>query len=379
MSPFKKIKTFIKLNYPTLTRNLINLRDNNKLIRVLKRKFFIKLAKNVHGKKIIKSEKGFIIDFSLSNYVSYVVRPKKAKNIITNIENYEYPSTAIIIRGSIYGLEEFVEETIYIYKKLFQNTQIILSIWEDEVDNKFLKKFDTEENIKIILNKGIYSKFSPDFQTHTASSALLYAEEQKIKYCVNTRTDSRIYKKNSISFLNNLLKNYPIHQDYQFLKNRIISCSIDTRKYRIYGLSDIFLFGSTENLKKYFNKTSFIDSLQEMNLGSYPCIKNDTAIINEIFLFARYFYKNNIELQWTLEDWWKKCRELFIIVDPSSLDFFWYKYEWKYEQRFNTNYSSNFEQSIQYSDWLNLYMNDDFKFNESLKEKWKIQDGLLVQ
>ena len=116
-----------------------------------------------------------------------------------------------------------------------------------------------------------------------------------------------------------------------------------------------------------------------MNLDTYPSIKSDTAIINEIFLCSRYIYKNNIDLQWTLVDWWQKCRELFIIVDDNSLDFFWYKYEWKYEQRFITNYTSNFEQSLQYSDWLNLYMNNDLRFNENLKEKWKIVDGVFVQ
>ena len=146
-----------------------------------------------------------------------------------------------------------------------------------------------------------------------------------------------------------------------------------------YGLSDIFLFGSTKNLKNYFNNTSFVNSLMKMNLGNHPSIKNDTAIINEIFLCARYMHNNNIEIKWTLDDWWNKCREIFLIVDSSSLDFFWYKYEWKYEQRFNTNYTSDFEQSIQYSDWLNLYSDDNFNFNKNLKEKWKIQDGVFVQ
>ena len=254
MSFFKKIKIFVKSNYPILTKFLIKLRDNNKLIRGLNRKFFISLTKNVHGKKVIKSESGFIIDFSLDNYVSYVVRPKKADNITTNIENYDNPSSAIIIQGSIYGVEKFVEETIFIYKKLFQNTKIILSIWENEAKENFLKKFESDKNIKIIINKKPITNFNVDLQICSTLSALLYAEEQKIEYCIKTRTDCRIYKKNSITFLNNLLKNYPIHPSYKFLKERIISCSIDTRKYRVYGLSDIFLFSSTKNLKNILIK-----------------------------------------------------------------------------------------------------------------------------
>ena len=66
-------------------------------------------------------------------------------------------------------------------------------------------------------------------------------------------------------------------------------------------------------------------------------------------------------------------------MDSNALDFFWYKYEWKYEQRFNINYTTNFEQSIQHSDWLNLYTDNKFFFNENLKEKWKIMDGIIEQ
>ena len=379
MSFLKKIKTLVKSNFPLLTNFLIRIRDNSKFIRILKRPFFISLTKNIHGKKIIKKERGLLFDFSIDNFVSYVFRPKNSSDINSNIEYYDNDSTAIIIQGSIKGLEKFVEETLLIYKKLFKDNIIILSTWENDINNHFLEKFNNDKNIKIILNSKPITDFNVDLQTYSTNSALLYADEKKIKYCVKTRTDCRIYKKNSIFFLKNLLKNYPISKNYQFLRNRIISCSTDTRKYRVYGLSDIFLFGATDNLKSYFSKNSFKNSLAEMNLGNYPCIKNDTAIINEIFLCARYMQKNNIEMQWTLKDWWNKCREIFLIVDSNSLDFFWYKYEWRFEQSFDTNYTTNFDQSIQHSDWLNLYTDNKFFFNENLKEKWKIQDGVFVQ
>ena len=379
MSFFKKIKIFIKSNYPILTNFLIRMRDNNKFIKMFKRSFFISLTKNIHGKKIIKSERGFLFDFSIDNFVSFVFRPKNSVDLKSNIENYNNDSTAIIIQGSIKDLEKFVEETLLIYKKLFKDNLIILSTWEKDIKNEFLAKFNNDKNIKIIINTKPITDFNVDLQTYSTNSALLYAEEKKIKYCLKTRTDCRIYKKNSIFFLKNLLKNYPINKDYQFLGDRIISCSTDTRKYRVYGLSDVFLFGTTSNLKNYFNKNSFKTSLAEMNFGNHPCIKNETAVINEIFLCARYLQKNNIEVKWTLDDWWNKCREIFLIVDSSALDFFWYKYEWKYEQRFNINYTTNFEQSIQHSDWLNLYTDNKLFFNKNLKEKWKIQDGVFVQ
>ena len=378
MSFYKNLKLKIKSNFPNLVRFLIKLRDNNFIIRVLKKPFILSVTKKVHGKKIVNSEKGVLFDFSIDNYVSYTFRPKKSENTIFNTETYDNSSTAIIIQGPLYGLENYVKETLYFYTKIFNNVLIILSTWEDECSKSFIDNFKDHKNIKIIRNNKPKTIHNVNLQTASTISALEYAEGKKIDFCLKTRTDCRIYKKNAIFFLKNLLKSYPVNKKYNLL-HRIISCSIDTRKYRIYGLSDILLFSSTKNLIKYFNPNEFVNSLNEMGLGNYPCIKNETAIVNEIFLCARFLKKNNFKIDWTLEDWWNKCRELFCIVDANSIDFFWYKYDWKYEQRFNTNYTSNFEQSLQFSDWLCLYNNPDFIFDKQLKEKWKIKDGIFEQ
>ena len=94
---------------------------------------------------------------------------------------------------------------------------------------------------------------------------------------------------------------------------------------------------------------------------------------------ARFLKKINIDLNWELKHWWQICSELFCIVDPSDLDFFWYKYEWKYEQRFIQDYTSNFKQALKFSDWLNLYFNNAHQFDDSSREKWNLKDGIIEQ
>ena len=97
---------------------------------------------------------------------------------------------------------------------------------------------------------------------------------------------------------------------------------IDARKYRFYGLSDICLFSSTEILMKYFEIKDFNLSLKDMRLGKYHCIKNDIAVINEIFLSTKFLEMNNITTDWTLEDRWNNCREIFCFIDSNFIDFF---------------------------------------------------------
>lgn len=371
----KNLKHLIKKRLPNLTLVLINFRDNNYFLRNINR-FFFRFSRNIHGKRIIKKENGILIDLSFNNFVSHTIRPKKAKNIEIDKEEYDNESTAIIIQGSIYGIKDFVIETIKLYKKLFYNTTIILSIWVDEIDNNFLSTCK-ELKIEIILNKKIKTLFNTNLQILSTAAALDLAKKLNKKFSLKSRTDCRIYKKNTLNHMNNLLRTFPINKNFDFLKNRIVSCSIDTRKYRVYGLSDILLFSSTENLINYFNNEYFEKSLKRLNLGHHPVLINDTIVINEIFLCARYLMNNNIMLNWSLEDWWNKCREIFCIVDSKTIDFFWFKYHWKYEQRFETNYTSDFNQSMSFSDWLNLYCNPNYNFNTLYKEKWKTKRGMI--
>ncbi len=374
---FNKIKVYLKRNYPSISIKLITFRDTNKFIKYMKSFFFIYLNKKVHGKNIIKNERGFLLDFSKDNYVSYTIRPKKTGNIISERDTYNDNDTAIIIQGSLKGVLKFTDETINLYLKIFKNSLIIVSVWKDEIDNDFYKKF--KDKVHIILNEKPNNIIhNTDLQVISTINAIKYARIKDCKYILKTRTDCRIYNKNSINHLKNLIKLFPINKHYQNLKSRIISCAVDTRKYRVYGLSDIFLFGELNNLETYFNEENYINSLNKY-FGTYPCLIKETAVINEIFLCARFLKKINIKLNWDLNDWWKICGEIFCIVDPTDLDFFWYKYDWKYEQRFLQDYTSNNKQALKFSDWLNLYYKKLHQFDDSEKETWNLKDGIIGQ
>ncbi len=373
----KKIKNFIKYNFPFLTKKIIEIRDTNLISKKIKNEFNFDLIREVHGKKIIKVEEGFVIDKTKNNFVSYTLRPKNTQNIIVESDLYNNEDVAIIIQGSLKGVEKFTEQTIDLYLKLFEKCEIVLSIWDNEIKNFPILKY--KDKIKIIINKTPKNEiYNVNLQMISTHNATKYLKEKKIKYCLKTRTDCRIYNKNSLNHLKNLLTVFPIHKKHKHLQSRIISSSIDTRKYRVYGLSDIFVFGETSNLNKYFSFENYGDSLKE-NFGDFPCIIKDTAVINEIFLCARYLQNSNIKLDWELKEWWKLCGEIFCVVDASDFDLFWYKYDWKFEQRFIQNYTTDSKQALNFSDWINLYCNKSFQFDENQKEKWKLKDGIIAQ
>ena len=371
------IKNYIKKNLPNTYNYIVKIRDGNPFLKKIKDSISLSLNKKIHGTRIVNNEKGIFINLTKSNYLSFNLRPKLAKDYKTKVNDTSNRDVAVIIQGSLYGLEFFVEQTLQIYNKNFPDSKLILSVWEDELNKSLKKKIDLINDVKLIINQKPKNFIhNIDLQTKSTNAAIQYAKHKGYKFCLKTRTDCRLNKVNSLSFLKNLIKLFPVKES-SIATSRIISCAIDTRKFRVYGLSDILMFGKTEDLNRYFLDENFEVSLKKYNFGEYPCVIKETAVINEIFLCARYLRNLKEDLNWTLDDWCKSLRNFFCIVDPASIDFFWYKYEWKFEQRFLTNYTENFDFAVEFSDWLNLYNNPNNNFAKNFQEKWEIKNDQI--
>ena len=106
---------------------------------------------------------------------------------------------------------------------------------------------------------------------------------------------------------------------------------------------------------------------------------NDTPLIPEIFLCSRYLKKIEGNINWSLDSWWKSLKDYFCIIDNSSLDLFWYKYNWKFEYRSIRTYSDKFARGIDFQDWLSLYneFENNWKSASEEHEKYNSEVKLL--
>ena len=339
---------------------------------------FIKtnLNKKIEHQSIVTKETGFLIDFTKDNYLTFHLRPKKSENFYLKSTAKTEEKFAIIIQGPIKDKFFFLKNTIEIYKKIFPNSSIIISTWENENINLIntLKK----ENIFILFNKEPTKSLSNiDHQIYSTNSALKFAKEIGAKYSIKTRADIRINKNNLETFLLSLIRTFPTKKN-NYIKSRIIVPSLITFKYRIYSLSDIVMFGETEDLIKYFDKETFAEGLKKFNLNENNLLKNETPIIAEIFLCSRFV--NNLEgkISWELNNWWATLKNYFCVIDNSSLDLFWYKYDWEYEYRYLRTYSGKFARAIDFQDWLALYngLNNNWHLATSEHEKYDEKNKL---
>ena len=316
-----------------------------------------KLDKKTAGQSLIKNEKGFLIDLTLNNYLTYHLRPKLSQDFDLESTCEISEKFAVIIQGPIKENSDFLKHTLKIYKKIFKNSLIIVSTWEDE--NKELIEELHDENIHIILSddKEIKkSRSNINKQIISTNVALNFAKTQNVKYCLKTRTDQRIYNNNLETFLISLLKTFPVKEN-KLIKSRILVPPMGTFKFFLYHLTDLMMFGETQDLINYWDKESYDVGLKKMGLNEKKFFINDTPLCPETFLCSRFIGKIEDNVVWDLENWWRCLRDYFCIIDNSSLDSLWFKYEWEVEYRYLKTYSDKISRTIDFHEWLSLYNN----------------------
>ena len=354
------------------------------LLRNWIKKFYTKfdflknnLNKKIEHQSIIDKESGFIIDNTKNNYLTYHLRPKKAEDFNLESTCKIDEKIAIIIQGPIQEKFDFLKNTLEIYKKIFKNSIIIISTWKSED----IEKINTlkDENIYILFNdEPEKSQSNIDHQIFSTNIALKFAMNHNAKYSIKTRADVRINKSNLETFFISLIKTFPVKSN-SLIKSRIVVPSLITFKFRIFSLSDIVMFGETNDLLQYFDLELFRDGLKKFDLNEKELLKNETPVVAEIFLCARFMNKLDNSINWNLESWWDSLKNYFCIIDNSSLDLFWHKYDWNYEYRYIRTYSDKFARAIDFQDWLSLYNNSENNWLKSSDENEKYDEFLKLK
>ena len=253
---------------------------------------------------------------------------------------------------------------------MFPECLLIISTWNNE--KKIIKDKINNAHVKVLYNQLPENLGYGNINAQILSTynAIEFLKAENCDYILKSRTDCRIYRPNSIEYMINMLNVFKSNHPNQ--RSRIVACSSNTCKYRIYGITDILLFGETEEIKNYFEKIFYEDGLKLFGKQiEREKLVNFTPVVSEVYLCGKYLINKGEKLEWTLDHYWKCIKDLFIIVDYNSLDFFWKKYDWNFEQKFHKHYSEETNRSLDFLDWLYIYNAKEVKFNKKFQEKWE--------
>ena len=257
------------------------------------------------------------------------------------------------MQGPLLLENDFTYQTIKLYQALFKDAVIILSTWEDE-NADYLKRI---ENLNITILKSKKPDFAGpsniNLQIKTTLQGMLKAKETGVKYALKTRTDQRIYHGKSFEMFRNLIELFPLSNN-MVQKKRLVVPSLGTLKYRMYGITDMMMFGDMDDMLLYWNVE--FDNRSIGRDDSRSILDFIHLRVCEIYLCTEFLKKIGCNIEWTLADTWKMYAEHFCIVDHSTINIFWNKYGKKEEYRYKYYHKHSWE-LFEFSDWLNA-LND---------------------
>lgn len=298
-----------------------------------------------------------ILEKKRSVFITYHLRPRSSSSIgSTSVDIHGGKKFGVVVQGPIIRENEFTLETVDLYRTLFNGAEIILSTWEGENGCELQRIKDLGVEVVVNGKPECSGQSNINLQIVSSMSGIERARDLGVEYVLKTRTDQRIYAPNVAQFLYNITEVFPVRGGNGLQKKRIVGVSLNTFKYRLYGLSDMVIYGDVDDMAIYWGVDLDLRVFREEFIGGVGKSLRRFAEwrVCEVYLATEFLRKIGHVPEWTLSDSWKAFSNHFCIVDKEQLDLFWPKYN-RLEYRSVTYEEFNTKQELTFRDWLNLY------------------------
>jgi hypothetical protein len=260
---------------------------------------------------------------------------------------------AIMMQGQVVEESNFTIETLKFYRSNFPAAILILSTWDiTEGDRRALEQLE----VHIIQNEkpenpGIANV---NLQIVTSRAGVRAAQGLGVEYLLKTRTDQRVYHPSMDAYLFSLMEAFPLTGNYQKQRDRLVGISLNTFKYRMYGISDMFLFGHIDDMALYWDLP--LDERRNTPAENQKAGRTwrEFALwgVCEVYFCTNYLEKVGRKVSYSLADSYDALAEHFLIIDQDALQLYWHKYTINRDRHSKLGYLSP---EMSFNDWLVLY------------------------
>lgn len=318
--------------------------------------FFFKIAESLISSPFTDLDKIHVAIVEKIETRGGVFMTEHKRPVIASKFDFPYDSIdgqSIVMQGPLIEKNDFTYQTLKLYAAQLPPSSIILSTWENQ-DQLKLKQI-SDLGITVCLNKmPEYSGVqNVNFQIASTRSGLIKAKETGARFVLKTRTDQRIYSTSALRLFNDLTLAFPVTETSQ--KRRLIITSLGTIKYRLYGAGDMLMYGDVDDMLNYWDIEPDTRKLQVNEPASYSIKEFSQLRLCEMYFCSKYFEKLGHTLDWTLKQSWELLATYFCVVDDSSIDLYWPKYDVRNEFKYKY-YTAHTLQHMTFADWLSLYL-----------------------
>jgi hypothetical protein len=292
---------------------------------------------------------GNAIAARLPVYVTFHVRPKRAADVRNWRDDPSLPAArvAFVIQGPFWKPDDFTLETVRLYRTHCPGAAVIVSTWEDE--DPALVERARQAGAEVILNRkpkdgGLWNI---KYQITSAHAGLSRAKALGYEHALKTRTDTRMYAPHIDRFFLAAIRRFPIF-DSGDQRARIFGFDLGTAKHRLYGISDMHIFGHVDDLLRYYSLD--VDDRYDVTASG------DDVAVPESYLASRFLNAVGITPAWTQDDSDRLIATRFCILDHAMVDLFWTKYNVFRERRYVLYDTAEPQHAFMtFRDWLILH------------------------
>lgn len=258
--------------------------------------------------------------------------------------------TAIILQGPISRKKKFTLKIVEFYLLNYQDLEVILSTWEDQDTSDFI---DLSTTGRLHFVKSEYPEFpgisNINLQITSTQAGLEFAKTLGVKRVIKSRTDQGLVGAFALSSIEKYFE-YFRTQDF----DPIVALDRNSFLYRLYGISDMFQYSTTDTLILFWNVP--IDSRNfEDVFNSSPKDIFDYAVRNtgETYLVTKYLSRLGESIDFTFLQHLLLLQKYFIILDSFPLGYVWNKYTKDERPWSKPEHLPHFKE-ISFIDWFTL-------------------------
>ncbi len=264
---------------------------------------------------------------------------------------------AIVMQGPIINKDNFTIETLKLYRYVYPNITIVLSTWP--IANDHIVKQLNDLDILVIENKppAFSGAANINFQITSTAGGLHALDKEQTRYVLKTRADQRCCKPvDFLGYMRMLQDWFPL-KDSSILHERLIIVSLDSFLNRLYGITDMFMFGTLGDMLLYWDIPHHELMPDMVTDNPEMMIKNNTG---EGYFVNHFFRKLNFSPLWTIADSNEFLAKYFCVVDKEQIDLYWFKYN-RYFESIENRVQKDFNNLVRrdFIHWARSYMPND--------------------
>ena len=299
-------------------------------------------------------------------YASFQIKPKDTTQIPI-IENATMPhSFAIILQGPICLRDDMTANSIRFYKKAYPYAAIIVSTWDDELEEN-ISKLAALGAVVVKSSKPSNSGIlNVNYQLVNSLAGVRKAKEMGCIYAVKTRTDQRVCKP---FIFDSMLSALQIFSGGKEQKGRIITLGMGSGGMFIpYHTSDFLYFGYTDDLLRIFSAP--LDNRVDdgtIRSGHFPYSRRQLSEWMDPEIYIMKHYCKDVlgcDTRDTVEAYWNIIKNYLICYSMKDVDLMWNKYDRLYNLNYYFSSYGGYGDSeerldtmcFDFFNWLNLYM-----------------------